>query len=315
MSLDPSGRTFETGALMLALAGYTLLLGTTACVMIRLGGIWDDARTILLLIVAMFLAISITFDETLAGNPSLGRACFLGGLIFAVLVSEALLRIIRLRLPLFYRLPYYLILALFFLYPVLLSSWIRDPESATLQWALFGFSPLAGIAFLALIPAIRRGAGYLAKNGSPWPYPLYPWTLFGLLAVAVCARASYLCVSFHFVGKSNTIFGPYFLVPFLLAMEVLLVEAALVSRNEVMQRVDVGAPRRAHPGDGRPPRRPRFPGVSEHVQPGPGRFSPLPVADRGLRALWLRGNSTCTAGSGRAGVGALGPGVCRPRHL
>jgi hypothetical protein len=88
-----------------------------------------------------------------------------------------------------------------------------------------------------LIPAIRRGPGYLAKNGSPWPYPLYPWTLFGLLAIAVCGRASYLCVSFHFVGKSNTIFGPYFLVPFLLAMELLLVEAALVSRNRGMQRV------------------------------------------------------------------------------
>jgi hypothetical protein len=114
---------------------------------------------------------------------------------------------------------------------------MRDPESTMLQWVLFGFSPLAGIAFLTLIPAIRRGPDYLAKNGSPWPYPLYPWTLFGLLAVAVCGRASYLCVSFHFVGKSNTIFGPYFLVPFVLAIEVLLVEAALVSRNRVMQRV------------------------------------------------------------------------------
>src|SRR6478735_6774986 len=95
MSLDPSGKTFETGALLLALVGYTLLLATTACLLIRLGGVWDDARTILLLVVAMFLAISITFDETLAGKPDLGRACFLGGLVFAVLVSEALLRIIR----------------------------------------------------------------------------------------------------------------------------------------------------------------------------------------------------------------------------
>jgi hypothetical protein len=237
MSLDPSGKTFETGALLLALVGYTLLLATTACLLIRLGAIWDDARTILLLVVAMFLAISVTFDETLAGKPNLGKACFLGGLVFAVLVSEVLLRVIRLRLPLLYRLPYYLILALFFLYPVVLSPLMRDPESVTLQWVLFGFSPLAGLAFLTLIPAIRRGPGYLAKNGSPWPYPLYPWTLFGLLAVAVCGRASYLCVSFHFVGKSNTIFGPYFLVPFLLAMDVLLVEAALVSRNRVKQRV------------------------------------------------------------------------------
>ena len=75
MSLDTSGKTFETWALMLSLLGYTLLLATTACLLIRLGNVWDDVRTLLLLVVAMFLAISVTFDETLAGNPRLGKAC------------------------------------------------------------------------------------------------------------------------------------------------------------------------------------------------------------------------------------------------
>ena len=247
MSFDTSGRSFETGALMLALTGYTLLLATTACLLIRLGKVWDDARTILLLMVAMFLAISVTFDEALAGNPMLGKACFVGGLIFAVLVSEGVLRGIRLRLPALYRTPYYLILSLFFLYPVALSPYLREPESPTLQWLLFGFSPIAGLVFLTLIPAIRRGPGYLAKNGSPWPYPLYPWTLFGLLAAAVCGRASYLCISLHFVemsnfvGRSDSIFGPYFLMPFLLAMDLLLIEAAVVSRSRTMQRVAMAA--------------------------------------------------------------------------
>ncbi|WP_165229736.1 hypothetical protein [Aquisphaera insulae] len=243
MSFDTSGRTIETGALMIALLGYTLLLATTACLLIRCGRVWDDARTMLLLIVAMFLAISVTFDETLAGSPRLGRACFLGGLLFAVLVSEGLLRGIRLRLAPLYHVPYLLILGLFFLYPLVLSPFLHDPEGPVLRWLLFGFSPLAGLAFLSLIPAIRRGPGYVAKNGSPWPYPLFPWTLFGLLAVAVCGRAAYLCTSFHFVemsrlvGRSDSIFGPYFLVPFLLAMDVLLVEAAIVSRNRPMQRL------------------------------------------------------------------------------
>ena len=82
------------------------------------------------------------------------------------------------------------------------------------------------------MPAIRRGPGYVAKNGSPWRYPLYPWVLFGLLAMAVCGRAFYLCISFHFVERtsqhfverSHSIFGPYFLVPFLFALDVLLLE-------------------------------------------------------------------------------------------
>jgi hypothetical protein len=243
MSFDTSGQAFETGALMLALAGYTLLLATTAVLLIRHGNVWDDVRTILLLVVAMFLAISVTFDETLARSPRLGAACFGGGLAFAVLVSEGVLRGIRLRLPLLYRVPYYLILALFFLYPLALSPFLNEPDGRALQWLLFGFSTLAGLAFLTLIPAIRRGAGYVSKNGSPWPYPLYPWSLFGLLAAAVCGRASYLCTSLHFVGMSHqvgraaTIFGPYFLIPFLLALAVLLIEAASVSRNRVMQGV------------------------------------------------------------------------------
>jgi hypothetical protein len=245
MSYDPSGKPFETVALMVALLGYTLLLATTACLLIRLGRVWDDARTLLLLVVAMFLAISVSFDETLAGKPWLGVPCFVGGFLFAVSVSEALLRCIRLRLPSQYRIPYYLILALFFLYPIALTPFVRDPESPQLQWLLFAFSPLAGIAFLCLVPAIRCGHSALAKSGSPWPYPLYPWTLFGLLAAAVCGRASYLCVSFHFVGMSNLvgrfdcIFGPYFLIPFLLALDVLLIEAAIVSRQRTMQRVAI----------------------------------------------------------------------------
>jgi hypothetical protein len=241
VSFDTSGRTFETGALMAALLGYTLLLATMGCLLIRLGRVWDDTRTILLLVVAMFLAISVTFDETLAANPGLGRSLCAGGLVFAVAVTEGVLRVIRLRLPALYRGPYYLILALFFLYPVALSPLIDSPESPRLQWALFGFSPLAGAAFLTLVPAVRRGAAYLAKNGSPWRYPLYPWVLFGLLAVGVCGRAYYLCISFHFVprtpgGPSPNIFGPYFLVPILFALDVLWFEAGLASRRRYVPR-------------------------------------------------------------------------------
>ena len=60
---------------MMALLGYTLLLATTACVLMRLGEVWDDVRTIMLLVVAMFLAISVTFDETLARIPVWGYRC------------------------------------------------------------------------------------------------------------------------------------------------------------------------------------------------------------------------------------------------
>jgi len=222
----------QTWALMSGLGGYTLLLAVTACLLVRFGNVWDDVRTVLLLVVLMFLATSVTFDEVLVVDPGRGVACYVGGLLFAVLVSEVLLRGIRLRLPAWFRAPYYLILALFFLYPLALSPLLAQPKSEALMWALFGFSPIAGLVFLTLLPAIRRGPGYVRDNGSPWPWPLYPWVLFGVLAVAVPARAFLLCWSFHLLGgidRDRLIFGPYFLVPFGLTAAVLLLELGLVS--------------------------------------------------------------------------------------
>ncbi|SIO66367.1 hypothetical protein SAMN05444166_8056 [Singulisphaera sp. GP187] len=247
MSFNTEGQTFETWALMLGLAGYTLLLAATACWLIRRGKVWDDARSLLLLVVMMFLAMSVTFDNTLNANRGLGTACFIGGFLFAVAVSEGLLRGIQLALPLWFRGPYYLILALFFLYPLGLRPLLSQPDGPVLQWALIGFPTLSGLCFLTLVPAIRRGPEYVVDNGSPWRWPLYPWVLFGLLAMAVCARASYLCVSFHFVDRTiheatNSIFAPYFLIPFLFALNLLVLEAGIVARNRVVLRTALLVP-------------------------------------------------------------------------
>src|SRR5438067_8350715 len=201
----------ETWVLMSGLAGYTLLLAVTAFVLVRFANAWDDLRTVLLVVVLMFLATSVTFDEVLVLSPGRGFACYLVGLLFAVLVSEGLLRGIRLRLPAGFRVPYYLILGLFFLYPLALSPLLHEPHSEELLWGLFGFSSVAGLVFLSLLPAIRRGAGYVEGNGSPWRWPLYPWVLFGVLAAAVPARAWLLCWSMHLLPPSPdqpVIFGP-----------------------------------------------------------------------------------------------------------
>ena len=99
ISFGHGGPAAESWALAGSLAGYTLLLATTACVLIRLGRLWDDLRTLLLLIVMMFLAIAMSCDDTLTGNPGRGIQGCLVGLAFAVAVTEVVLRTIRLRLP------------------------------------------------------------------------------------------------------------------------------------------------------------------------------------------------------------------------
>src|SRR4051812_46585561 len=126
--------------LMTGLSGYTLLLAVTACLLVRFGNVWDDVRTVLLLVVLMFLATSVTFDAVLVESPGRGIVCCVGGLLIAVAVSEGVLRGIRLALPPWFRGPYYLILALFFLYPLGLTPLLARPHSEVLMWGLFGFS-------------------------------------------------------------------------------------------------------------------------------------------------------------------------------
>lgn len=242
MSFDTGGPAFQTGALMAGLTVYTLLLAATAWFLIRYGDLWQDVRTLLVLVVLLLLATSISFDRSLVELAELRIPLAFGGLVFAVAVSELLLRGIRLRLPIGFRLPYYAVLALFFLYPAATSTLAGDADSAVLKWMLFGFSTLAGMVFLTLLPAIRRGADYVSDNGSPWRWPWYPWVLFGALGLGVCLRAYYLCISFHAVDGSRTIFGLYFLVPFLWVAAFLLLEIGIVSRRKPVTYVSLLAP-------------------------------------------------------------------------
>ena len=230
-SFEARDGDWQVGALLAGLTAYTLLLAATGWLLVHALRVWDDARTVLLLVVLMFLATSVTFDETVVFAPPLGVLCCVGGLLFAAAVSEGVLRSIRLRLPLGFRVPYYLALGLFFLYPLLLKPFVADPHGEPLMWLLFAFPAAAGVVALTLIPAAHRGPGYVRDTGSPWPWPwpFYPWSLFVFLGVFVPVRANLLCVSFHllkFAEYDGFIFAPYFLVTFGFAVAVVLVEAS-----------------------------------------------------------------------------------------
>lgn len=216
-SFDSSGETFATSALMIGLTGYTLVFAGMSLLLIRKGEVWEDVRSLLLLIVLMLLAIPVTFDDALVANPSRGATYYVFGLLFSITISEVLLRGLRIGLPGWYRVAYYALLGLFYLYPLGISVLATDPDSPAIHWALFGFSSVAALAVLSLLPAVRRGPQYVADNGTPWSWPLFPWTLFAVLIFGIAARSYYLCVSLHFVVGSGTIFGWYFLIPLFMA--------------------------------------------------------------------------------------------------
>jgi hypothetical protein len=245
MSFDPTARAFPAWAFLLGLAAYTVLLAGTACVLVRLGDVWDDVRTLLLLVVVVLFAIAMIFDDVLMRDRRLGQLCDLGAAAFAIALSEVTLRGMRLRLPALYRLPFYLGLALAFGYPAALAPLLERPGDPALPWGLLGFSAAAGLATLTLLPAIRRGPGYSAKCGAPWRWPFYPWALFVVLGAGLAARAASLCWSLQAPGFPEirqSIFRPYFLVPLGLGVAAVVLELGLVARSRAARRVGLALP-------------------------------------------------------------------------
>jgi hypothetical protein len=235
LSFGTQDDAVETWLLMASLAGYTLLLAGTALVLVRYLKLWEDARTVLCLVVLMFLATSVTFDQVLMVKPLRGAGCCLFGLGLAIGVSEGVLGAIRLRLPLLYRVPYYLLLAHFFLYPIFIRLMMSrtEPLGERGMWALFGFVPVAAFLLLTLLPALRRGAAYVGACPLPWPY--YPWSLFVFLTIAVVGRSVLLCWSMQPLGLNaldRLVFGPYFLVPLGFAIAILALEMGRVLHSD-----------------------------------------------------------------------------------
>lgn len=232
--------------LMLGLCSVTLLMGVTAYLIVRFGKVWDDARSLVLVLLLMFLAISVSFDEivTLASwddNSVRDAVTLLGfGLCFAVSLSELLLRGLSIRLPWSYRAPLYAFLGLFFTFPLWVSPEVADVTMDQARWRVAAFPMIAGLITLTLLPAVRAGKAALNNNGTPWNWPWIPWTVFVFIAGAVCFRSYSLAISFD-LGKAkahfwDTSFGLYFLIPFLIPGLFVLLEISLTERLQKLQK-------------------------------------------------------------------------------
>ncbi len=229
--------------LMGLIGGYIVTLAFVGWLIVRFGKVWDDARSVLLTIPLLFVELSLAFDETLLQHVATGQLLLLTGFLGAVIVSEALLIGLRIRLPWQYRVPYYSTLALLFFYPMSLASLEVIGNPASYSWRIFLFPLFASVIALMLLPAVWRGARYVAENGTPWRWPLYPWSLFVILLVCVCFRAYALCLSFDPVLSLNpaaadrleNAFGAFYLIPLVLACGVLLLEGGVVGGNRITQ--------------------------------------------------------------------------------
>ncbi len=224
------------------LCGYTVLLALAAWAIIRLGGVWQDARTLLVVIVLMLVALSMSFDAIAVLDLTAGRI-FLGlGFAFAVAVSEALLRGLGVRLSWRYRGPYYATLILLFAYPAWLAELTQRESDTLLAWSLMAFPTLGAAIFLTLLPAARIGRTRKWATGAPWPWPLFPWTLFFFLALGLCGRTWSLAFGFESGLSGESGFRFFWLTPLLLVCALLALEMALAAGNRVARFLALAAP-------------------------------------------------------------------------
>lgn len=227
-----SEQSSDAWTLIAVLAGYTVLMACSAVFIVRFGQVWDDARSMLLLVLLLLLSLSVSFDEIIMGSPITGGLLMLTGLVFSLVLCWGLFSLLSIRLPDLYRLPFYGFLGLFFVYPFLIPvvEWAAGPSNTSaVSWVIYLFPGVAGILFLSLIPAIRRGSSYVRDNGTPWSWPWFPWTIFGVLALAVGLRSYMLGMSFFPFKMAGCPFMPFFLTPLVMALGLLVLEAGVCS--------------------------------------------------------------------------------------
>lgn len=219
------------------LCGYILMLVCAGWLVVRVGKVWEDARTILLAVLLMFTALSTSYDDLCLRIPEEGTRQLALAFGFSLFVVEVILASLRICLPLGYRLPFYVQLAVLFAFPAYLGHQSVAGNDPAMCLGVLAFPVAAGASLLLLWPAVVRRTLQRGPNGTPWLWPYYPWSIFVFVAIAFSIRGWMLSVSFSPAVGVSPAFAPFFLTPILVAASILLAELGVVHRNLRVQRV------------------------------------------------------------------------------
>jgi hypothetical protein len=217
-ALGRDGSLLGGWLLMGILCGYVLLLAAIGFVVVRFGRVWEDARTILLVILLLFVALSVSFDMLVLEMPAHGAKFLLAGLAFSAIVSEGVFRSLGIRLRACYRVPFHLLLVLLFVYPLLLGQLSVDGHEKAMSWGVFLFPVAAAAVLASLWPAAKGTGADEPANGTPWNWPWFPWSIFVFLLLVIVLRSYSLSMAFEAFKGSAVSFQPYFLAPWYLSL-------------------------------------------------------------------------------------------------
>ncbi len=154
----------EPWGLVFSLAAVTVLMAVTAILVVRIGKVWEDARSLVLIVLLMLLAVSVSIDELALSRNATDQntwqavAMMIAGAAFSVLAGEVLVRAMQVRLSPAWRIPLYLLLIQFFVFPTLLISELNGLQRDSIRTLIGSYPLVAGLITLLLIPALRQGA-------------------------------------------------------------------------------------------------------------------------------------------------------------
>lgn len=229
----PAEEPFSPATQVLLSLAYVALCVMTTVWLVRRLGRWDDARSLIVIVTGMFLAISLELDDGLALVTAGLRWAIVGGVLAAAVMAFETIRIgCRVSLPRSFLVAFYSQWVILLFAPAAMSV---DVTIARIQIALFAI--IAAASWLLYWPALGR-CRVDANVG--WSAPLCPWLIAWLTGGATLVRLYFLSISFDAVpdvlyaaGEWNwqSILGFDFAVPFLLAIGLLLAESGRRARH------------------------------------------------------------------------------------
>ncbi|WP_442511360.1 hypothetical protein SH528x_003035 [Novipirellula sp. SH528] len=205
------------------IAAYTLLMAVTCVAVIRICKVWQDARSIFLVVIISLVALSTSLDELAITQWDTATQILSIGFLFAVLISESVIHATKICFPFWYRSSYYTLLLVFFAAPIALGYAVVHRHDELANWGAPLYSVLIAAGLLMLSPTMSKGRRRVRHNGTPWQWPYYPLSAFVILVVLAAIRTHAIWMSFGFRGTSVR-FEPFLLLPIVFAILVLLAE-------------------------------------------------------------------------------------------
>ena len=217
-------------------SGYITLLALSAWAIVRFGKVWDDARSILMVLLLLLLALSSSVDLFCMTKPQTAAALAAAGFAFAVVLSEFLIRSLGIKFGPWLRGPLYSMLGASFFFPLVFAVRNTHFEDTDARILVLAFPFLCAACLLTLIPAITKGRAEVAENGTPWKWPFYPYSAFVLLAVGLCFRIAMVTWSFDHSSTFGML-GSWLYVPLLFAAAWILFEFGVVEESTRLRKL------------------------------------------------------------------------------